>query len=129
MKSARLNFRPAPQPFLDSLLGSASAWPEWVQAAAGKSGVYIIRARDGGRILYVGESHTGRLKKTLLRHFQAWSGKTAGKTYGRNAVEIALEITPADRAVARQNKLIADLDPRDNEIDPAGDKSEDSNPF
>lgn len=41
-----------------------------------KSGAYAIREK-GGRVLYVGESHTGRGWKTLTRHFQDASGKFA----------------------------------------------------
>lgn len=36
----------------------------------GEHGVYAIRDKDTHRVLYVGESHTGRLWKTMLRHFQ-----------------------------------------------------------
>jgi hypothetical protein len=44
----------------------------------GQNGVYVVRLRETGEILYVGESHTGRLWKTMLRHFQGIeSGKFA----------------------------------------------------
>jgi len=36
----------------------------------GRNGVYAIRDKDSHDVLYVGESHTGRLWKTMLRHFQ-----------------------------------------------------------
>jgi excinuclease UvrABC nuclease subunit len=122
-----VKFQPVSAGFLADLIGAKSAWPAFVRALAGKSGVYIIRAAESGRVLYVGESHTGRLKKTLLRHFQAWSGKTAGQRYSRGAVEIAAEVTPADRAVARQDALILAMQPRDNSVSPAGPLDE--NPF
>lgn len=48
-------------------------YPEWVRDLHGKSGVYVIRDLEGGATQYVGESHKGRLKKTLLRHFQKWT--------------------------------------------------------
>src|SRR5450631_2471919 len=55
---------------------------EWVKALKGKSGVYVIREPGFfGEVLYCGESHTGRLNTTLLRHFQHWTGKTAGATF------------------------------------------------
>jgi excinuclease UvrABC nuclease subunit len=112
----RLNYRRPSNGFLADLFGGG--WPDWIKALAGKSGVYVIRER-GGRVLYVGESHTGRLKKTLLRHFQAWTGKTAGPTYSRGDVEIAVIVTPPGGAVARQNALICRLQPKDNTVSPA----------
>lgn len=36
----------------------------------GQHGVYAVRDAETHRVLYVGESHTGRTWKTLLRHFQ-----------------------------------------------------------
>ena len=130
-KKPRLNFSPVAISFWEAIFGAD--WPEFVRDLRGKSGVYIIRDRETKRPLYVGESHTGRLKKTLLRHFQAWSGKTAGPTFSRNAVEIAVEVTPADRAVARQNALIVALKPKLNVISPAGPirapEPDDGDPF
>lgn len=45
--------------------------PELRAALRGQSGVYAIRDARTGTVLYVGESHTGRIWKTLQRHFQA----------------------------------------------------------
>lgn len=42
-----------------------------------RAGVYVVRERASGRVLYVGESSSGRLWKTLLRHFQDPTGKFA----------------------------------------------------
>lgn len=89
-------------------------YPAWVSLIAGKSGVYVIRSLRGERILYVGESHTGRLRKTLLRHFQAWTGVTAGVIYNRATIEVAVCIERKDRAQKRQGDLIQRLKPRDN---------------
>jgi hypothetical protein len=87
----------------------------WVTDLAGKSGVYVIREPGiFGGALYVGESHTGRLYSTLLRHFQHWKGKTAGPTYKREAVVVAVEITDSDKAIEMQNDAIGFLWPRDN---------------
>lgn len=123
----KLNFRPTFSGFLAELFGED--WPQWVKELRGKSGIYVIRSKESGAILYVGESHSGRLKKTLLRHFQAWSGKTAGNTYSRSAVEIAVISTPPAKAVPLQNRLIVQLQPRDNKLSPAGSISHDDNPF
>ena len=46
---------------------------QWVRALKGKSGVYVIREQtrdDDAAIVYVGESHSGKLYETLTRHFQ-----------------------------------------------------------
>lgn len=114
---SRLVYRSPSAGFFGDLFGAD--WPAWIRELSGKSGVYVIRDASTHRVLYVGESHTGRIKKTLLRHFQAWSGKTAGQTYSRGSVEIAVEITAPGRAVARQNEVICRLQPRDNTQSPA----------
>jgi excinuclease UvrABC nuclease subunit len=88
----------------------------WLAGLGDRSGVYVIRDARSRRCLYVGESHSGRLRKTLLRHFQKWSGRTAGPTYAPDKVEVALRLTPPPSAVAAQDNLICRLDPRDNDI-------------
>jgi hypothetical protein len=50
----------------------------------------------------------------VIRHFQAWGGRTAGPTYNRKTVEIAVRVTPPLAAVAAQNNLIERLAPQDN---------------
>lgn len=86
-----LEFRPVKE-------GHAVA--EWVKALKGKSGVYVVRERGFlGSVLYVGESHTGRLYSTLLRHFQHWTGPTAGPTFPVSKVELAVIRTPAGKAI------------------------------
>ncbi len=87
----------------------------WVRELAGKSGVYIIRAKGFlGSIVYIGESHTGRLNSTLLRHFQHWTGKTSGPTFARSNVEIAVFKTRKENAVELQNALIEEHRPKLN---------------
>jgi hypothetical protein len=51
----------------------------WLAALKNKSGVYVIRELGLvlKPVLYVGESHTNNLRKTITRHFQKWTGKTA----------------------------------------------------
>lgn len=90
----------------------------WVRALKGESGIYVIRERGFlGDVLYVGESHTGRLNTTLLRHFQRWKGPTAGPTFPVSKVEVAVIRTPAERAVETQRTLIAEYAPRLNVTD------------
>jgi excinuclease UvrABC nuclease subunit len=91
---------------------------EWVTALKGKSGVYVIRENGFlGNILYVGESHTGRLYSTLLRHFQRWTGPTAGPTFPATKVEVAVIRTPAAKAVELQNAVIAEYNPQLNVLE------------
>jgi len=94
---------------------------DWVKALKGKSGVYLIREKNGflffaGEIVYCGESHSGRLYSTLLRHFQKWSGKTAGPTFPVTKYEVAVVRCPAARALDLQNAMIAEFRPKLNTI-------------
>ncbi len=93
----------------------------WVRALKGKSGVYVIRERGFlGSVLYIGESHTGRLYSTLLRHFQRWTGKTAGHTFAAAKVEVAVVRTPAARALDLQNNMIVEFRPKLNVAEKPG---------
>lgn len=104
-------------------------YPAWVRELAGKSGVYAIRERGwfSTTVVYVGESHTGGLYKTLTRHFQQWHrGKSwwrgqyapaqtdPGHTYKRDAVEVAVRTSSRSRALSLQAHWISTLKPRDN---------------
>ncbi len=89
-------------------------FPAWIRALSGKSGVYIVKRKDSGNVVYVGESHTGRLRETLTRHFQSWSGRTAGPTWPPSAVIVSVIVTPPSKAVAEQNRWIAVYMPRTN---------------
>lgn len=117
-------------------------YPEWLRDLRRKSGAYAIR-RSGlifTTIVYVGESHTGNLYKTITRHFQVWTRQKRppqtvadwwakarvysaeqtdpGHTYDRGECEVAIEVCPASRAVALQDAWIRRLKPRDNQIGP-----------
>jgi excinuclease UvrABC nuclease subunit len=88
---------------------------DWVKALKNKSGVYLIRERGFmGNVLYAGESHSGRLYSTLLRHFQRWTGPTAGPTFPVSKVEVAVIRTPAAKAIELQNAVIAEYRPKLN---------------
>jgi len=90
----------------------------WVKALRGKSGVYLVKERGfWGNVLYAGESHTGRLYSTLLRHFQRWSGPTAGPTFAVSKVEVAVIRAPAAKAIELQNAVIAEYKPKLNVAD------------
>jgi hypothetical protein len=106
---------------------------KWIDRLAGVHGVYVIREPAIGEVpvtLYVGESHTGRLRDTLQRHFQVWNGKTAGPTFDRLGVEVAVEIfVDPDEAVSRQNTLIRALKPIYNRQIPTPEKSYDGGDY
>jgi len=86
------------------------------------SGVYaILNERE---VLYVGESHTGRLYDTITRHFRRWrpqrdpQGRRFGGTvYSRDEVSIVYAVTPPEHAQDAQYAEIQRLGPRDNDVD------------
>jgi hypothetical protein len=93
-------------------IGSKGEYALWLSRTAGANGVYVIRKRPTRSkkkpaILYVGESHSHRLRETLQRHFQQWTGETAGPTFDAAKTEVAIEIfLMGDDAIRRQNQLI-----------------------
>ena len=102
---------------------------QWLLDLRRQSGAYVIRSRRTRQILYVGESHTGRLAKTIKRHFYRWkdSPERRHHTYRPGDVEIAVRLTPpAEAAIGAQNNLILRLDPRDNGTNP---KATEADPF
>lgn len=93
----------------------------WLARLAGQHGVYVIRTRRTKRkaalVLYVGESHTHRLRETLQRHFQAWTGSTAGPTFKAGDTLVAVQVFDlGDQAIQRQNELIRRLRPVHNHV-------------
>jgi hypothetical protein len=92
----------------------------WLHDLRNQSGAYVIRDRRTGRALYVGESHSGSLAKTIKRHFWRWRDEPERRhtTYDRRSVEIGIRLTPPDSAPGAQNNLIRRLDPRDNRLTP-----------
>lgn len=94
-----------------------------------ESGVYALIDRRSREVLYIGESHSGRLYDTITRHFRSWSiprGRDAqgrrfgGTTYDRARIAIAYATTPAELAQETQYAEIQRLRPRDNDIDGCG---------
>ncbi len=131
---ARLVFRP--------LGDRGEPYPEWVRELRGKSGAYVIKAVGvfSSTIVYVGESHSGRLYETMTRHFQSWSRQKGfwlglfvqsdndpGTTYDRAACEVAVRIASPGRALDAQAELIRKLKPRDNVL--SGAVADDDPPF
>lgn len=136
LRNASLSYRP---------IGASGRYPDWIRALRGKSGVYLIRERqrDGSNpVVYIGESHAGRLYQTLTRHFQTWrrhkkfwSGQYTGSqshdpglTYHRARCTVAVRVLSPERAMTEEARLIARLRPRDNllyqpEVDSADDEA------
>ncbi len=111
-------------------------YASWVRQLVGRSGTYVIRDAGTRLVLYVGESHTGRLHSTLTRHFQGWEGFTAGTTYDRFGVEVAVTALdgPSRGVVNTQVQLIRELEPTDNthhtgDLDLGEDESFDPDDF
>ena len=94
-----------------------SQWAKWVRDLSGKSGVYVIRLKGSRVVVYVGQSHTGRLKKTMIRHFQHWKGNNAGPTYPRGRVEVKVILAPkrVPMILKIEQECLYRLKPRDNE--------------
>jgi hypothetical protein len=92
----------------------------WLHAFRNLSGAYVIRDKHTKHPLYIGESHTGNLAKTIKRHFWHWKDDVERKhhTYSRFKVEVAVRLTPPNTAAAAQDNLIRRLEPRDNGYTP-----------
>ena len=87
------------------------------------SGVYAI-LDTRRRVLYVGESHTGRLYDTITRHFRRWrpsndpqGRRRGGHEYDRFRVSVIYIVTPSDQAQDIQYAEIQRLEPKDNSND------------
>jgi|GEM_PF-1728075 len=94
---------------------NGTSWADWVTKLDGSHGVYFIRDRESREILYVGESHTGRLRPTMQRHLWNWNGRGSGPSYDPRRVEVAVEVYgDPDAAIAAQFRHIQRLSPRDN---------------
>lgn len=107
---------PEVYPFAE--IGYGPRFPDWIRGLRQANGVYVFREHDTTEIIYIGESHTDRLYATLTRHFQAWTNAydTAGVTYARDEVDVAVIIVSKRHVVHLQNELICTLAPRDNRL-------------
>src|SRR5262249_34862350 len=88
------------------LAPDSDTFARWVYELRGQhaSGVYLIRDAETAELLYVGESHSGRLFETMTRHFYHWHGRGAGPSYDAAHVEVAVIVaeTPLDDPVTDQ---------------------------
>lgn len=78
-------------------------------------GVYAIRDAKSHAVLYVGESHTARLRDTMRRHLARWidAGKQR-ESYRRSAVQVAWREVPQAEVLDAEAALIAHYAPQDN---------------
>lgn len=89
---------------------------DWINELRNLSGAYVFRDKRTKQILYVGDSATGNLAKTIKRHLYPWRDDPVRKhhVYDRHGVELAVRLTPPTTAIAAQDNLIRRLKPRDN---------------
>lgn len=80
------------------------------------SGVYFIREKKTGKVVYIGYSER-QLRRTIYRHFQAWNDKRQERfTYNPEAHQVRLIITTPGRARILEKYLILKAQPRDNSL-------------
>jgi excinuclease UvrABC nuclease subunit len=81
-----------------------------------RPGVYAIKSRKTGKIIYIGYSATS-LKKTLYRHFQTWND-TAQNRYTYDPAKYLVKIFQAGKRTAPrlEKALIKRYNPRDNKL-------------
>lgn len=98
--------------------GKNRKFADWLKELGNHSGAYVIRRTLNNKILYVGESHTGRLQTTIKRHFWKWSEDETHFHFTCDPadVEIAVRITPQKAAKGAQDNLIRRLKPKHNTI-------------
>lgn len=99
---------------------SAKVFADWLNELRNQSGAYVIRDRRTHTVLYVGESHSGQLAKTVKRHFYKWKDSPDRKHFTINpgSVEVAVRLTPPNTATAAQDNLIRKLNPTENRLEP-----------
>lgn len=105
-------------------------FPDWLKEYNDRSGAYVIRSKSSKEILYIGESHTGRLAATLKRHFWNWDDEIERQhfTFDPNSVEVALYPTTQRAAKAIQDELIEHYMPRYNKQGIPADEKEHREP-
>ncbi len=89
-----------------------------------KAGVYIIKSRSTGKILYIGHSKSD-LYTTMYRHFQSWEDVQKRTVYkNRNLYLVRVVYTSPQKAFKLEQALIKKYKPKDNPFKTAliGDK-------
>ena len=127
----RISYKPLPGAGFKIGPTGRRTWPAWFTALGATAGVYIIRQTKTKKALYVGRSFAN-LRKTISRHFQDWSGPTAGAlfTSGAHAVtrlEVGIIAMPAGTTEKKrqaildeERKQIKRQDPEENKYETGG---------
>lgn len=107
------------EPYKLNKNGKLSTNLPFLDSTKKQSGVYLIKSKRSGKIVYVGYSE-GKLYHTLFRHFQKWVDiQRAVKTrftYSKTGYTVRVIMTTASRAALLEKHLITKLKPRDNEL-------------
>lgn len=102
-------------------------------AMHGRSGVYAVRDVATKTVAYVGESHTGRAWKTMLRHFQDPTGKFEARGewvhHRPEIVEILWQETTDTGAMPLELVWIQEFKPSANLAGYSDDEANEEAPF
>ncbi|MCF8359241.1 MAG: GIY-YIG nuclease family protein [Prolixibacteraceae bacterium] len=110
MKAAKIKFR---EPYRKDKSGNYRVNIPHLREAGNQAGVYLIKSKTTGKIVYIGFSKT-QLYKTILRHFQTWNDNRPRIVYDRNRYLVRVIFTTPKRAAVLEKYLIDKFAPRDN---------------
>ena len=117
------------EPLTNGKRGSLQAWNPKLAQYQNASGVYVLRDRSSGSVVYVGESHTDRLYRTLLRHFHDSSGKFAAMSewvhHAPGRLEVLVFETPKNEALEAEQEAIMYYEPLVNKLGASSEEPED----
>jgi len=107
-------------PLTSGKKGGAYQWDPALSSVQNESGVYVFRDRESGEVLYVGESHTGRLYRTMLRHFHDSSGKFEGLgewvSHAPTRLDYKVFLAPASAVPDLERDAVEHFEPRINKL-------------
>lgn len=79
-----------------------------------KSGVYLIKNKNSGEVVYVGYSGTN-LYRTLYRHFQEWNDREQRRrVYPKNSYKVRIIVCTPAQAERLEKYFINKIKPKDN---------------
>lgn len=117
------------EPLTNGRRGEQRAWNPKLAGYKDASGVYVLRDRTTRAVVYVGESHTGRLYRTLLRHFHDSSGKFEKLSewvhHAPERLEVMVFETSAGEALEAEQEAIMYYEPLINKVSASGDSGDD----
>lgn len=90
-----------------------------LKVSTNASGVYFIKDKETGEIVYIGYSKSS-LYKTIYRHFQEWTDSSRRRkkrfTYPKFGYSVRIIYTTTERAWLLEKYLILKMKPRDNNL-------------